>query len=182
MSSAEFPASILIPADPSNYGVASRKPVDVDHIVIHCTDGRGIAMRVAEMWQEAHHGSSAHFVIGQDGVIIQSVLTKDIAYHAHAANRRGIGIEHCARTPGELKPDDPGLPPSQVQLAASARLVAWLCVRCGLAPTRDVIVGHAEIDEVTTHRRCPTGCGWDWDSYIAQVQSEYESLQSGAAQ
>jgi N-acetyl-anhydromuramyl-L-alanine amidase AmpD len=138
-------------------------------------------MPVAEMWQEPHHGSSAHFVIGQEGEIIQSVLIKDIAYHAHRRRTAPAwGSSTAPARPASSSPDDPGLPPSEVQLAASARLVAWLCLRCGLPPTRDVIMGHAEIDEVTTHRKCPTGCGWDWDSYIAQVQGEYAGLQAGA--
>lgn len=176
MSSAEYPNSILVPADITNYCPANRKPEDIDHIVIHETDGRGIAMNVATMWQEAHHGSSAHLVVGQDGNVIQSVLFKDIAYHAHRANRTSIGVEHCARAKGEFFPDDPGLPLSQVQLAASARLVAWLCKHCGLSPTRATIVGHCEIDDVTTHRQCPIAV-FDLDAYVAMVQTEYAQLQ-----
>lgn len=177
MTSAEYPAAILIPAHPTNYHADARRP---EFMVIHETDGRGVAMNTARMWQEPHHRSSAHFVVGQDGVVIQSVMIKDIAYHAHSrGNRLGIGIEHCARAKGEWDEQDPGLPLSQVQLAASVRLAAWLCFHCGIVPTRSTIVGHCEIDDVTTHRKCPVAV-FDLDAYAAAVQGEYAGLRSGA--
>lgn len=178
MTSAEFPASILMPADPTNYYADAMGPASVQRIIIHCTDGHAIAANTAKMWQVPYHGSSAHFVVGQDGSIVQSVLLKDGAKHAHSRNNRSsIGVEHCARTPGELGTNDPGLPVSDVQYVASARLVAWLLMRCGLSPTPATIQGHAAADPDTTHRRCPEGCGWDWDRYMALVQQEYSTLQ-----
>jgi N-acetyl-anhydromuramyl-L-alanine amidase AmpD len=121
--------------------------------------------------------SSAHFIVGQSGQIIQSVQIRDIAYHAHSADHAAIGIEHCAREPREFSATDPGMPPTDVQYAASARLVAWLLMRCGLSATRWVIQGHAQIDPRTTHTGCPDGCGWDWGRYMELVATEYEGLQ-----
>ena len=164
------PPITTIPADPSNYrhGGANR-PIDL--IVIHCTDGHADALPVAQMWRTPHHGSSAHFVIGQDGAIIQAVGLDDIAWHAHAANGTSIGIEHCARTPRELGPDDPGLAPSQVQLDASARLVAWLCASRGIPCDRAHVMGHAEADRATTHTLCPTGAGFDLNVMVAAARA-----------
>ena len=162
-----YPGASWVPAHPSNYRAGRRKPVS--RVVIHCTDGRERAAPVAAMWQEAGHGSSAHFVVGQRGEVIQSVSLADVAWHAHAANGVSIGVEHCARTPGELGPQDPGLPPTVAQYASSAALVAWLCGVYGLPPDRHTIQGHAEIDPATTHRRCPDGCGWDWSRYMGLV-------------
>lgn len=171
---AEYTPALWMPADKTNYR-ASARPAEheYDIIVIHCTDGRGFADRTASMWQEPGHKTSAHFVVGQDGTVVQAVRLADVAQHAHEANARSVGIEHCARTPAELGPDDPGLPPSDALYSASARLVAWLCKRAGLAPTRGVILGHAEADPKTTHTRCPLGCGWDWDHYISLVVASF---------
>lgn len=175
---AEYPLALWVPADPSNYRTVGRP--SYSQIIIHCTDGHPPAQPVAEMWQEPGHGSSAHFVIGQDGTVIQCVRLADVAWHAHAANGASVGIEHCARTPRELGPQDTGLTPSTDQYNASAKLVAWLLRRAWLQPTRDVVLGHAEADPATTHKDCPTGCGWDWDLYMALVQREYEAYDSAA--
>ncbi len=172
MRAAEYPGALWVPAASSNYRTGRRGPPT--EAVIHCTDGHPDAMGVAEMWAEPGHGTSAHFVIGQDATVIQSVSLQDIAWHAHAASFIGIGIEHCARTPGEWSPRDPGLPPSDAQYLASARLVAWLAKRFGFNPVRGVgVKGHAEADPRTTHTRCPDGCGWNWELYMGLVASAY---------
>lgn len=162
-----YPGAVWLPADPSNFRHSARSTYG--QIVIHCTDGRPDPYAVARMWQSPHHGSSAHFVIGQDGTVIQSVSLFDIAWHAHAANGSSVGIEHCARTPREFGPTDPGLPPTAPQLLASARLTKWLCENVGLVPSRAVIRGHAEADPKSTHRLCPTGCGLNLDAYFCIV-------------
>jgi N-acetyl-anhydromuramyl-L-alanine amidase AmpD len=167
-----------VPADPSNFEAASR--TTFKNVVIHITDGRANAKPVAQMWQEAHHGTSAHFVIGQDGTVIQSVRIKDIAWHAHAANSTSVGIEHCARSPGEFSDDDPGMPPTEAQYVASAKLVAFLCKLANLSPNGETIQGHAEIDPETTHSDCPDGAGWDWDHYLQLVLVEYNALEAVA--
>ena len=41
--------------------------------------------------------------IGQGGEIYQFVQLEDIAWHAKGWNNDSIGIEHVARSPGELK-------------------------------------------------------------------------------
>src|SRR4029077_11944770 len=125
-------------------------------VIVHCTDGHERAQPVAEMWSDPVIGndgkprpSSAHFVVGQQGEVFQAVRLVDTAWHAHAVNALSVGVEHCARTPGELsKPGyaDPGLPPSDALYAASAKLVAWLCVQLGVTPSRVCIMGHAEAD------------------------------------
>lgn len=171
---ADYPGALWVPAHATNYRRAGRRAFD--RIVIHCTDGRGDPHRVAKMWQEAGHGSSAHFVVGQDATVIQAVRLADIAWHAHSLNGRSVGIEHCARTPRELGPTDLGLPPNAEQLTASAKLVAWLCRRAGLPPTREVIVGHAEADPATTHADCPEGSGLLLDPFVVLVAAQYELL------
>lgn len=164
-----YPSAVWIPAHASNYRRAGR--TGYSKIVIHCTDGRPDPRAVAQMWQTAGHGSSAHFVVGVGGQIIQAVSLADVAWHAHAANETSVGIEHCCRSPGELGPSDPGLPPTPEQLAASARLVRWLCSNGGFQPSRLTIVGHAECDPKTTHKDCPEGAGLNLGAYVGLVDS-----------
>ncbi len=171
MRGADYPGARWVPADLSNYRQAARE--SYERIIIHCTDGRGNPGPVAAMWQEPSHGSSAHFVVGQDGSIIQSVSLRDVAFHAHLANRTSVGVEHCCRTPGELGKTDPGLPPSWAMLQAGAQLVAWLCHHANLSPNRLTIMGHAEADKDTTHKGCPTSAGIDLDEYVARVLKAY---------
>jgi N-acetyl-anhydromuramyl-L-alanine amidase AmpD len=163
-----YPKAKLFLADPSNYRTCWPKRATFSLIVLHVTDGHERAEDTAAMWQRYQHGSSAHFVIGQDGTVIQAIDIGDVAWHAHEANNLSIGIEHCARTPGELGRSDLGLPLSGVQMIESAALVAWLCRGAGLPIDRDHIKGHAEADPQTTHIGCPTSVagGWDWENYM----------------
>lgn len=171
-----YPAAQWIGAHPTNYRLSNRKGFSL--IVCHITSGRGKARATADMWRKEGRKSSAHFVIDQDGSIIQSVGLRDVAWHAHLANGKSVGIEHCAREPKELGKDDPGLPLSLCQYQSSTRLAAWLCRVAGLTPSREIILGHTEADPATTHKKCPAGVagGWDWDKYMKMVLSEYEAL------
>lgn len=98
----------------------------------------------------------------------------DVAWHATTPNRNSIGIEHCARSPGEFTrqippgtPPDPGLPVTPGQYAASAKLVAWLCQQFDFPVDRDHIKGHCEAAK-TDHDDCPNRI-WDWPGYMTLV-------------
>lgn len=173
---AEVPMATMVAAHPGNYGHIVRPNWDL--IVIHCTDGQSRAAPVAEMFAtfDPKHPRSAHFVVDQDGSVIQCVPLRFPAYHAHRANQWSVGIEHCARTPGERGSRDPGLPPSNALYAGSARLVAWLLVSGGFVASRAIIKGHSEADATTTHTRCPLGCGWDWPRYMGEVDAAINAL------
>jgi len=170
---ADYPFALWMPAHPTNYEQGRPAAEYTTIIVDHCTDGHASAQNVGLMWQGADHKSSAHFCVGQDGTVVQSVRLTDTAWHAHSANRCSIGIEHCARTPGEFGPEDPGLLPTDAMYESSARLHIWLCQMLHLVPTRKVILGHAEADPKTTHTKCPLGCGWDWDRLMGLVLAGY---------
>jgi N-acetyl-anhydromuramyl-L-alanine amidase AmpD len=168
---ADYPNAIWVPAHQSNFRV--RKQRNVERVIIHCTDGQGSAVVSAKRLQKPNLGSSFHFVVGQDGLVVQTVAIVDDAWHAHGQNGVSVGVEHCCRTPSELGKDDPGLPPTPIQLESGAALVAWLCWKLGLEPSRKTIQGHAEADPLTTHRGCPTSAGIDLDAYVARVVSAW---------
>lgn len=192
-----YPGAKIVPAHPTKYRVMSPKRQTYDSIIIHVTDGHEDPMRTARMFatpyapppasgqpdkrpDDAKRRSSAHFVVGrlseEAEPVIQSVDIGDVAYHAHSANERSVGIEHCCRTPGEFGPRDAGLAPTEAQYEKSAKLAAWLCRAAGLSVDRKTIRGHAEADPLTTHTSCPDGPGWNWNTYMTLVQAAYDRL------
>lgn len=165
----EYPeASFFAPAAPSNYRRwTSPTPRSVSQIVIHITDGRELISGPIGHFQKPGLQVSAHYIVGRDGQVVQMVRHRDIAWHATSANSTSIGIEHCARSPRELGRDDPGLPVTQAQYQASARLVRFLCQQLGIPMDRAHIKGHCEAAQ-TTHEDCPNRI-WDWGLYMSLV-------------
>ena len=113
----------LGPVPPSNYDVG-RGGKSIDFIVEHWT-ASSLDSAFAR-FMEPGSILSAHYLIGQDGRIIQLVSEDDTAFHAgdYDANQRSIGIEHEA---------SPTLPPSEALYRASASLHADIASRYGLA-------------------------------------------------
>jgi N-acetyl-anhydromuramyl-L-alanine amidase AmpD len=172
--SPEYPgASRFEPANKANYKTVSGTRT-IDRIVIHITDGQSRLDRTVSWFQNPSARVSAHYVVGQDGEVVQMVKHNDIAWHASSANSDSIGIEHVARSPHEwdkkLGRTDPGMMPTEQEYCASAALVNWLCTQFSLPMDRTHILGHSEADPATTHTDCPNGV-WDWDHYMDLVTS-----------
>ncbi len=165
-----YPIDRWWPAHPSRWRPGPRI---ITGLAMHATSGGPDARNTAERWAGAPRpgepATCAAIVIGQDAYCIQTVHLSDIAQHAHAASRSTLGIELCAREPRELGPDDPGLPPTPVQLAKAAQVIAWACARLKLPVSRIVVRGHAEVDPETTHTGCPTAAGVDLDALVAMA-------------
>lgn len=177
---AEVPEAIAVWANPLNYRLRPQAQENGPYslIVIHITSGRADPYGPARMWQEPlTPPSSAHFVVGQKGELLQCVPLKFAAYHAHRANSYSIGVEHCVREPGELGKTDPGMPPTTELYATSARLVAYLLKAAGLAVVHGrTIKGHAEADPLTTHTGCPNAGPWHWEHYLRLVEAAYAAI------
>jgi N-acetyl-anhydromuramyl-L-alanine amidase AmpD len=162
MMTAEYPGAKWVPAATSSYRHGCDRKIS--RIIMHITDGRSIAENTAAMFGTPGCRTSAHFVIGQDGQVVQCVAIDNIAYHAHKQNAISVGVEHCARSPHEFSPQDPGLPLSEYQIMASVALTRWLCTRFALPMDRGHVLGHAEADPDTDHSDCCEGVagGWPW--------------------
>jgi len=165
----------------------------VDGIVLHGSAG-GDGAAVAELLCRPSREASTHFVIGQDGTVLQLVLLEDTAWGngipvrptwpavarngAVNPNRYTVSIEHA-----KLSADNSDALTS-AQLDASLALVAWLLEeleRSGLASPEmraacragdlgAVVVGHQHIDSVT-RAHCPGT--WDWDGYHRRLRRRY---------
>jgi N-acetyl-anhydromuramyl-L-alanine amidase AmpD len=164
--SPEYPAaSRFEPAHPGNYR-ARTTPRTIERIVIHITDGGSRIGGPISWFKNPAAKVSAHYIVGQDGEVVQMVRHNDVAWHASSANGNAIGIEHVANTKG--------LVPTVEQYAASAALVQWLCGEFGISTDRDHVLGHSEADLKTTHTGCPNAV-WDWPYYMALFQTTPEA-------
>jgi N-acetyl-anhydromuramyl-L-alanine amidase AmpD/V8-like Glu-specific endopeptidase len=161
--SPQYPqASRFAPADAGNFRAVTGTPRTIDRVVIHITDGGANINGTIGWFQNPAAKVSAHYVIGQDGEVVQMVRHEDVAWHARSANGTSIGIEHVANTRG--------LNPTPAQMCASAALVTWLCDQYGIAADRTHILGHSEADPATTHTGCPNAV-WDWTYFMGMVTS-----------
>jgi hypothetical protein len=149
-------ATRFVAAHPTNFRRGRPAGTTVDRIVIHITDARTTSSTVN--WFSSQHppgrASSAHYLVGRDGEVVQMVHEADTAYHARGANSRGIGIEHVGTR---------GLAPTEEEYAASVALVRDLAARYLIPLDRTHVVGHNEVNH--DHPDCPTVV-WDWDHYV----------------
>ncbi len=98
--------------------------------------------------------TAAHYVIGRDGTIYQSVPDIKKCLHAGSTlesgwNDRSIGIEHEVRlTPWPKSSKPPAFPLADwtdAMLASSARVVGILCKTYDIPVDRLHIIGHSEV-------------------------------------
>lgn len=90
----------------TKYNYSSRQnKKDIRYIVIHYVGGLGDAKANCEYYASKKLDASAHYFVGFDGQIWQSVLDKNKAWHCGAStyvhkdcrNENSIGIEMCVR-------------------------------------------------------------------------------------
>ena len=107
----------------------------VDYVVIHDTEG-GWDASVATLQNDP--GKSVQYIVGTDGTVGQFVPESYTAWHAgnYWYNQRSVGIEHVGYY-NKTFPD--------AQYASSAKLVAYLTKKYGVAKDRAHIVGHDQI-------------------------------------
>ncbi len=100
LTTPEYPqASRFEAAASGNFRVVSGTRT-IDRIVIHITDGGANINGTISWFKNPAAKVSSHYVIGQDGEIVQMVAHNDVAWHAGSANGTSIGIEHVANTKG----------------------------------------------------------------------------------
>jgi len=149
-------------ASTANYQVAARGVGDIDHIVIHDTEG-GFAGTVS-WFQDPAAQVSAHYVVrSSDGHIDQMVAEKNVAWHDKCFNTTTVGIEH------EGYAAHPELWYTEAMYEKSAALTSYLADKYGIAKEHGPIVGHGEAPDCSDHT--DPGPGWAWDHYIELVKA-----------
>ena len=109
---------------------SSRNGSRISSIVMHYTTSRNINGTISWFLNPASRVSS-HYIIAQDGEIVQMVKDSVKAWHCAGFNATSIGIEHSAA---------PGDSLTQEQSNSSAKLVGWLVKEYGI--NEDRIFGH----------------------------------------
>ena len=115
---------------------SSRNGAPIDHIVIHYTTSRNIDGVIEHFTTGQTNRVSAHYIVGQDGAIVQMVDELHASWHSGSSemNARSIGIEHCAAQ-GDL------ITPAQQDL--SIRLISWLVHQYAIS--KDNIIPHQAV-------------------------------------
>lgn len=169
--------AIVIPNSNCFPGRNGLKP---SYIILHGTAGGTSAEAIANYFATTQGGGSpvsSHYVIGQDGTIVQCVSEADGAW-ANGAFSAGhdafwdesinpnlitVSIEHC-------KPSsDNSDALTDAQRASSLRLVQGICDRWGIlkqpADANGGITGHFSMDPIN-RRNCPGLYPWSelWDA------------------
>lgn len=132
----------------------------IDTIVVHTVEGS--QQSAVETFRSGPRKVSAHYVVGDDGSIVQCVTDEDTAFHAKGMNARSIGIEHSGFA------DRPGTW-TRLKYESSARLARSLCDRHGIPIDRAHILGHVEVPGSTHH---DPGEHFDWDLYMALIRGD----------
>lgn len=100
------------------YNFSNKDSVDrIKYIVIHYVGALGGAKENCQYFASKYLGASAHYFVGFNGEIYQSVEDGDIAWHCGAStykhaecrNTNSIGIEMCVRNKGSQTADGQGL-------------------------------------------------------------------------
>ncbi len=171
----------FVPA--KNYSKADRKSVEL--VVIHtaeCGESAQAAENVAGFFAGAQAPqASAHYTVDADS-ITQSVLEKDIAWHAGPVNGFSIGIEHAGYAKQTAEEWDDVY--SVEMLARSAELVADICARYGIpvvrltaedlkAGKRKGITGHVDVTNGLQGGKghWDPGPNFPWSEYLDMVRS-----------
>ncbi|MFD8116310.1 N-acetylmuramoyl-L-alanine amidase [Streptomyces microflavus] len=157
----DYAGATWVAASEANWRRADR-PDDfgIDRVIIHVTQGSfDSAVRV---FQDPAHRAATHYIVGQDGRVVQMIRELDVAYQAgnRSFNERAVGIEHegFVDRPKDL---------TKAMYESSARLTASICARHGIPIDREHIIGHVEVPG-TDHT--DPGPHWDWDRYLKLVR------------
>ena len=154
----DYPPAHWVPASTANYSAGRSSAITA--VVIHVTQGSYAG--TISWFQNPEAQVSAHYVIrSSDGDVTQMVRDGDTAWHARSGNAYSIGIEH------EGYVDDPAWF-TDAMYNASAALTRHLCDTYGIPKDRSHILGH---HEVPGNDHTDPGPNWDWDRYMALVNS-----------
>src|SRR5258708_1132288 len=165
------PGAILMLVDESRKFIGQNTH---DYFVIQKRASGGTAQDIANFFANDPRMASSHYVVGQDGTIVQVVLEKNGAAAnccletGHASflplgvnlNVKSVSIEHCDSSTSN------DTPLTTAQKTASFRLVQHICERHNIPKRRATndgkggIIGHNDIAPLS-RARCPNVYPWD---------------------
>lgn len=161
-----------------NSGSISR----IKYIVIHYVGATSSAKANADYFAAQNRNASAHYFVGYDGEIYQSVEDKDIAWHCGASsykhkecrNANSIGIELCCKTTGDPSKADGNWYFTDATVKATIELTKELM------KTYNIPVDHVIRHYDVTGKTCPApfvfnNKEWTWDKFKMALGEKTES-------
>lgn len=160
----------------------------IDQVVIHTTETAclpGVALILAKRFALTDKKKSAHYIV-DPGETVQCVHERDVAWHCKRVNRRGIGIELCARSKakGKRKATDWESDNAVIMLRRAAYIVSSICHRWGI-PVRHLsrqelldgekgIIGHVDASEAfkTPGGHRDPGPAFPWETFLEMVAED----------
>ena len=161
-----------------NAGSVSR----IKYIVIHYTGALGDAKANCNYFAGGNRNASAHYFVGYDGAIWQSVEDKNIAWHcgaksykhAECRNANSIGIEMCVRkkSTASMGATDKDWYFEDATVEAAAELTRYLMDKYNVPASH--VIRHYDV----TGKICPNPYVYNT---TAHTWEEFKQLISGAA-
>ena len=145
----------------ANYTNANRERSHyIDRLVVHVV--QGTVSSAINTFQNPANEVSAHYIVGDEGRVVQCVRHEDIAYHAGnwGYNKHSIGIEHGGWADRRATWTD-------AKIRASAKLAAYCCRRHKIRVDRQHIIEHNRVPG--TDHYCP-GRFFPYDKYLRMVR------------
>ncbi len=144
---------LLTPYNLNRLGDTSR----IKYIVLHYVGATGGAEANCRYYASKYIGASAHYYVGFDGEIWQSVEDGDIAWHCGAKsyrhpecrNSNSIGIELCVRNKGSQAADSRDWYFEEATVTAAIELTRELMEKYGVPAER--VIRHYDV----TGKICP---------------------------
>lgn len=129
-----------------NFTDSNRSAGQIKYLVKHYVGATGGAEANCKYFYSAYRGASAHYFVGHDGEIWQSVNDNDTAWHCGAKsykhkecrNSNSIGIELCVKKDGNGK-----WYYTDATKAAAVRLFAYLMEKYGI--DADHVLRHYDV-------------------------------------
>lgn len=177
---------MIVHTQARSYSPANRTAEDITLVVIHtaeCAETDNAAENVAKYFAGSNSPkASAHYTVDNDSVT-QSVLEKDVAWHAGPVNGYSIGVEHAGSAKRDK--DDWKRAYSVNMLGRSAELVAGICRRYNIPVQRVTaedlkkgkrsgICGHIDVTSGLQGGRghWDPGPHFPWDAYLQDVRDQ----------
>lgn len=143
----------------SPYNFRKGDAARIRYLVIHYTGAFGTAEENCSFFAAQKRNSSAHYFVGYEGEIWQSVEDENIAWHCGAKqyrhpecrNANSIGIELCVRKKDKSsrKAEDPDWYFEDATVEAAVELTRYLMKRYGIPVAR--VLRHYDV----TGKVCP---------------------------
>ena len=144
----------------------------IKYIVIHYVGALGGAKANCQYYASKYIGASAHYFVGFDGEIWQSVEDEDIAWHcgansykhAECRNTNSIGIEMCVRNKGSQSAESKDWYFEEATVKSAIALTEYLMKKYGVDAAH--VIRHYDV----TGKICPNPYVYNttkhtWDAF-----------------